>query len=76
MKHIEKTHRLGLLLPSSNSTQEPEFARMLPASVSLHANNMTVWHALKKIGRRESVPGFGQLLRDMPALRKADLCVS
>jgi|tagenome__1003787_1003787.scaffolds.fasta_scaffold20607926_3 maleate isomerase len=37
----------------------------------LTTNNMTVWHALKKMGVRESVPGFGQLLRDMPALRKA-----
>lgn len=37
----------------------------------LTTNNMTVWHALKKIGVRDSLPGFGQLLRDMPALRKA-----
>lgn len=31
-----KARRLGLLLPSSNTTQEPEFARMLPADVTLH----------------------------------------
>jgi maleate isomerase len=37
----------------------------------LTTNNMTVWHALKKIGVHEGVPGFGQLLRDMPALPKA-----
>jgi maleate cis-trans isomerase len=28
--------RIGLLLPSSNTTQEPEFQRMLPPSVTLH----------------------------------------
>ena len=37
----------------------------------LTTNNMTVWHALAKMGAHASVPGFGQLLRDMPALRKA-----
>lgn len=36
MTFVEKTHRLGLLVPSSNSTQEPEFVQMLPSSVSLH----------------------------------------
>ena len=28
--------RIGLLLPSSNTTQEPEFGRVLPDNVSLH----------------------------------------
>ena len=28
--------RIGLLLPSSNTTQEPEFARILPDGVTLH----------------------------------------
>ncbi len=32
--------RLGLILPSSNSTNEPEFARWLPDGVSLHAARM------------------------------------
>src|SRR4051812_14343614 len=41
MKHIEKK-RLGLLVPSSNSTQEPEFAQMLPASVSLHVSRLSL----------------------------------
>ena len=35
-----KTHRIGLLVPSSNSTQEPEFIQMLPASVSLHVTRL------------------------------------
>ncbi|MGQ0653544.1 MAG: maleate cis-trans isomerase family protein [Betaproteobacteria bacterium] len=34
--YVEKRQRIGLLVPSSNSTQEPEFIQMLPASVSLH----------------------------------------
>jgi maleate cis-trans isomerase len=37
----------------------------------LSTNSMTVWHALKKIGAHAGVPGFGQLLRDMPSLPKA-----
>ena len=42
MKHIEMKHRIGLLVPSSNSTQEPEFVRMLPPSVSLHVARLTL----------------------------------
>ncbi|MBI4190435.1 MAG: aspartate/glutamate racemase family protein [Betaproteobacteria bacterium] len=32
--------RIGLLLPSSNSMQEPEFYRTLPAGMSLHATRL------------------------------------
>ncbi len=42
MKFVEKTQRLGLLVPSSNSTQEPEFIQMLPANVSLHVTRLTL----------------------------------
>ena len=42
MKHIEKKHRIGLLVPSSNSTQEPEFMQMLPESVSLHVARLSL----------------------------------
>ena len=42
MEHIEKKRRIGLLVPSSNSTQEPEFVQMLPASVSLHVARLTL----------------------------------
>jgi maleate isomerase len=31
-----KSRRIGLLLPSSNTTQEPEFVRMMPDGVTLH----------------------------------------
>jgi maleate isomerase len=42
MNYIQKKHRLGLLVPSSNSTQEPEFVQMLPASVSLHVTRLSL----------------------------------
>jgi maleate isomerase len=38
--YVRKTHRLGLLLPSSNTTQEPEWSAALPAEVSLHAGRV------------------------------------
>ena len=34
--HVNKTHRFGLLTPSSNTTQEPELTAALPTNVSLH----------------------------------------
>lgn len=34
--------RIGLLLPSSNTTQEAEFSRILPAAVSLHVARLTL----------------------------------
>ena len=36
MSYIEKTYRFGLLTPSSNTIQEPEFSAALPHNVSLH----------------------------------------
>ena len=41
MSYIKKTHRFGLLTPSSNTTQEPEFSAALPASVSLHTGRVS-----------------------------------
>jgi len=38
--YVEKTHRFGLLTPSSNTTQEPEFFAVLPPSVSLHTGRV------------------------------------
>src|SRR4051812_30333760 len=35
-----KTHRFGLLTPSSNTTQEPEFSAALPPTVSLHTRRV------------------------------------
>ena len=36
----DKSYRVGLLVPSSNTTVEPEFYRALPASVTLHTARM------------------------------------
>ena len=41
MNYVRKTHRFGLLTPSSNTTQEPEFVAALPPSVSLHTGRVT-----------------------------------
>jgi hypothetical protein len=42
MAFVEKEQCIGLLVPSSNSTQEPEFVQMLPASVSLHVTRLSL----------------------------------
>ena len=41
MIYIAKTHRFGLLTPSSNTVQEPEFSAVLPPTVSLHTGRVT-----------------------------------
>ena len=38
--HVKKTHRFGLLTPSSNTTQEPEFSAALPPTISLHTGRV------------------------------------
>jgi maleate cis-trans isomerase len=38
--YVKKTHRFGLLTPSSNTTQEPEFSAALPPTVSLHTGRV------------------------------------
>jgi len=41
MSYVRKTHRFGLLTPSSNTTQEPEFSAALPPTVSLHTGRVS-----------------------------------
>src|SRR5689334_9827793 len=41
MDYVRKTHRFGLLTPSSNTTQEPEFTAALPPDVSLHTGRVS-----------------------------------
>ncbi len=41
MSFVRKTHRFGLLTPSSNTTQEPEFSAALPPDVSLHTGRVS-----------------------------------
>ena len=38
--YVRKTHRFGLLTPSSNTTQEPELMAALPPGVSLHTGRV------------------------------------
>src|SRR5262247_2291534 len=40
MADVRKTHRFGLLTPSSNTTQEPEFMAALPPTISLHTGRV------------------------------------
>ena len=40
MTYVKKIHRFGLLTPSSNTTQEPEFSAALPPTVSLHTGRV------------------------------------
>ena len=40
MTYVKKIHRFGLLTPSSNTVQEPEFSAALPPSVSLHTGRV------------------------------------
>jgi maleate isomerase len=40
MSTVKKTHRFGLLTPSSNTTQEPELSAALPPSISLHTGRV------------------------------------
>jgi len=40
VSYIKKTHRFGLLTPSSNTTQEPEFSAALPPTISLHTGRV------------------------------------
>jgi maleate isomerase len=42
MELVRQTQRIGLLLPSSNTTQEPEFTRMLPENVTMHCARLTL----------------------------------
>ena len=40
MSPVKKTHRFGLLTPSSNTIQEPEFSAVLPPTVTLHTGRV------------------------------------
>ncbi len=42
MSKARTNQRVGLLLPSSNTTQEPEFIKTLPSPVTLHTTRLTL----------------------------------
>ncbi len=41
MSYTSRTHRFGLLTPSPNTVQEPEFSEVLPRTVSLHTGRLS-----------------------------------
>lgn len=57
--------RLGLLVPSANTTNEPEFHNWLPGGVSLHTARMYVEDASAEEGKRlrEEIARCGNLLQ-------------
>jgi maleate isomerase len=69
MTFVEKTHRLGLVIPSSNSTQEPELAQMLPASVSLHVARLH----LQKIDPESALSVVAELEKESRKLADAQV---
>jgi maleate isomerase len=44
MPSRQEQRRIGLLLPSSNTTQEPEFIRILPEGTTLHVARLPLRH--------------------------------
>jgi maleate isomerase len=71
MSRIQITHRIGLLTPSSNTTQEPEFREVLPPSVSLHAARLT----LNNIDADSTLHIVDQLEKESRKLGDADVDV-
>ena len=69
MSFIPRTRRLGLMVPSSNSTQEPEFAEVLPRSVSLHVGRLT----LRNIDADSTVKIVEELEHESRKLADADV---
>lgn len=71
MTKILRTRRLGLLLPSSNSTQEPEFSDVLPRDISLHTARLT----LNSIDAESTVRVVEELETEARKLADADVDV-
>ncbi len=66
---IKKTKRFGLLLPSSNTTQEPEFAEVLPNDVSLHCARLT----LRNIDPESTIKIVAELESEAQKLKDAEV---
>ena len=71
MDHIQKKQRVGLLVPSSNTTQEPEFIAQLPASVSLHVTRL----ALASVDPDSTLKIVEELEKESRKLADADVDV-
>ena len=71
MQRVVKQQRVGLLVPSSNSTQEPEFAAMLPANVSLHVTRL----GLASVDPDSTLKIVAELEKESKKLADADVDV-
>jgi maleate cis-trans isomerase len=71
MSAVKKTHRFGLLTPSSNTTQEPEFTAALPPSISLHTGRV----AYRDITPEEQMRCVLELEQESRKLADADVNV-
>lgn len=58
--------RIGLLVPSSNTSVETEFYRLLPSEVTVHTARLLLRRsALRLVGFSGSIKGYGRLLREI-----------
>src|SRR5207247_4364458 len=71
MAHVEKTHRFGLLTPSSNTVQEPEFSALLPEMISLHTGRV----AYRDIAPQEQMRCVRELETESRKLADAEVDV-
>jgi maleate cis-trans isomerase len=71
MSYVKKTHRFGLLTPSSNTVQEPEFSAALPPTISLHTGRV----AYRDITPQEQMRCVLELESECRKLADADVDV-
>jgi maleate isomerase len=69
--YVKKTHRFGLLTPSSNTVQEPEFSAALPPTISLHTGRV----AYRDITPQEQMRCVLELESECRKLADADVDV-
>jgi len=68
VSHIKKK-RIGLLIPSSNTTQEQEFSQILPDKISFHSARLT----LKDVDLSSTIHIVDELERGVRSLNDADV---
>lgn len=71
MSHIQRTHHIGLLTPSSNTVQAPEFVEVLPRNVALHSGRL----GLKTIDADSTVRIVEELEQESRKLGDAEVGV-
>ena len=71
MSHTARTHRFGLITPSPNTVQEPEFTEVLPPFVSLHTARLS----FKSIDIETLISCVDQLETESHKLADADVGV-